>query len=299
MRNTIIVGAIALLVTGHVRSQAVDTLAKIKSTSTITMGVRDSTAFSYALGEGKYTGFHYDVCTNIIRDLKAKLGLPNLQTRYQLVTSQNRISLVKNGTVDLECGATTNNEARQREVTFATTTYVEQVRMAVRADSPITSIRELNGKTVVTTTGTTSVQTLRKHERSSGVDFKELFGKDHSESFLMLEQGRADAYVIDSSTLASLIAKSKSPKDYKIVGEILSTEPIAIMIPKDDSAFKAAVDESIKNQAQSGELEKLWVKWFLTPIPPNNIVINLPLSAATKNAWQNPNDKPAEAYAAK
>ena len=168
-----------------------------------------------------------------------------------------------------------------------------------KTSSGIDSLAKLNGKNVATTTGTTSVQTLRKNERAGGIDFKELYGKDHSDSFLLLESGRADAFVMDGSILASNIAKSKSPAEYKIVGEVLSVEPIAIMIRKDDAAFKKVVDDSIKAQIKNGELAKLWDKWFLKPIPPANVTVNLPLSDATKSAWANPNDKPMEEYAAK
>ncbi|MEJ8820421.1 transporter substrate-binding domain-containing protein [Variovorax humicola] len=277
---------------------AEETLAKIKASGVITEGVRESSGLSYTLGNGQYTGFHYDVCANIIKDLEKVVG-KKLETKYQPVTSQNRVPLVQNGTVDLECGSTTNNATRAKDVSFAVTTYVEEVRIAVKANSGISSIKDLNGKTVATTTGTTSVQTLRKNERAGGIDFKELYGKDHSDSFLLLESGRADAFVMDGSILASNIAKAKSPADYKIVGEVLSVEPIAIMIRKDDPAFKKAVDDSIKNQIKSGDLAKLWDKWFLKPIPPANVTINLPLSQATKDAWANPNDKPMEDYQAK
>ena len=172
--------------------------------------------------------------------------MAKLDVKYQPVTSQNRIPLVQNGTVDLECGSTTNNATRQKDVAFAPTTYVEEVRIAVKANSGIKGIADLNGKTVATTTGTTSVQTLRKNKRAAGMDFKEVFGKDHADSFLLLESGRADAFVMDGQILAGLISKSKSPADYKIVGEVLSVEPIAIMCRKDDPAFKKAVDDSIK-----------------------------------------------------
>jgi glutamate/aspartate transport system substrate-binding protein len=289
----------ALAASSGAMAQATDTLAKIKASGSITEGVRESSGLSYTLGNGQYTGFHYDVCANIIKDLQKDLGLPKLETKYQPVTSQNRVPLVQNGTVDLECGSTTNNAARQKDVSFAITTYVEEVRIAVKANSGITSIKDLNGKTVATTTGTTSVQTLRKNERAGGIDFKELYGKDHSDSFLLLESGRADAFVMDGSILASNIAKSKSPSDYKIVGEVLSVEPIAIMIRKDDPAFKKAVDDSIKAQIKSGDLAKLWDKWFMQPIPPANVKVGLPLSDATKAAWANPNDKPMEDYAKK
>ena len=299
MKKQVLAFAISALAVSGAFAQANDTLAKIKASGAITEGVRESSGLSYTLGNGQYTGFHYDVCANIIKDLQKNLGLSKLETKYQPVTSQNRVPLVQNGTVDIECGSTTNNATRQKDVAFAVTTYVEEVRIAVKANSGITSIKDLNGKTVATTTGTTSVQTLRKNERAGGIDFKELYGKDHSDSFLLLESGRADAFVMDGSILASNIAKSKSPADYKIVGEVLSVEPIAIMIRKDDPAFKKAVDDSIKAQIKSGELNKLWDKWFLQPIPPANVKVGLPLSDATKNAWANPNDKPMEDYAKK
>ena len=299
MKKHLLAVAVTALAAGSVFAQANDTLAKIKASGVVTMGVRESSGLSYTLGDGKYTGFHYDICTKIIADVQKQLGLAKLDTKYQPVTSQNRIPLVQNGTVDLECGSTTNNAARQKDVAFAVTTYVEEVRMAVKASSGIAGIKDLNGKNVATTTGTTSVQTLRKNERATGVDFKEVFGKDHADSFLLLESGRADAFVMDGSILASNIAKSKTPADFKVVGEVLSVEPIAIMIRKDDPAFKKAVDDSIKAQIKNGDLAKLWDKWFLQPIPPANVKVGLPLSDATKAAWATPNDKPMEEYAKK
>jgi len=157
----------------------------------------------------------------------------------------------------------------------------------------------LNGKNVATTTGTTSVQLLRKHERANGVDFKEVFGKDHADSFLLLESGRADAFVMDGQILSGLIAKSKNPADFKIVGEVLNVEPINIMLRKDDPAFKKAVDDSLIKMMKSAEIAKIYDKWFMQPIPPANVRIGLPVSDATKTAWTNPNDKPAEDYARK
>ena len=276
-----------------------NTLDKVKASGVITMGVRDSSgALSYTLGDGKYVGYHVEICQRIIDQVEKAVGR-KLETKYVSVTSQNRIPLTQNGTVDLECGSTTNNAARQRDVSFAVTTYVEEVRMAVKANSGITSINQLNGKNVATTTGTTSVQTLRKHERATGLDFKELYGKDHADSFLLLESGRADAFVMDGQILAGNISKSKNPKDYKIVGEVLSVEPIACMLRKDDPAFKTAVDDSIKAMMKNGDLAKMYDKWFMQPIPPANVAVGLPMSQATKEAWANPNDKPMEDYAPK
>ncbi|MDT0138636.1 amino acid ABC transporter substrate-binding protein [Acidovorax sp. PRC11] len=299
MKKQLLAVAVMALAAGGACAQANDTLAKIKASGTITEGVRESSGLSYTLGDGKYTGFHYDVCAHVISDVQKQLGLAKLETKYQPVTSQNRIPLVQNGTVDIECGSTTNNQARQKDVAFAVTTYVEEVRIATKANSGITGIKDLNGKTIATTTGTTSVQTLRKNKRADGLTFKEVFGKDHSDSFLLLESGRADAFIMDGSILAANIAKSKAPNDFKIVGETLSVEPIAIMIRKDDPAFKKAVDDSLKGMMKSGEMAKLYDKWFMQPIPPNNVKIGLPASDATKAAWANPNDKPMEEYTLK
>lgn len=299
MKKHLLAIAVTALAAGSVFAQTNDTLAKIKASGSVTLGVRESSGLSYTLGNGKYVGFHTEMAEVILADIQKQLGLPKLDIKYQPVTSQNRVPLVTNGTVDLECGSTTNNAARQKDVAFAVTTYVEEVRIATKANSSINSIKDLNGKTVATTTGTTAVQTLRKNERAGGIDFKEVYGKDHADSFLMLETGRADAFVMDGSILAANISKSKNPADYKIVGEVLSVEPIACMLRKDDPAFKKAVDDSIKRQIKDGSLAKLYDKWFMQPVPPANVKIGLPLSEATKAAWANPNDKPMEDYAKK
>jgi glutamate/aspartate transport system substrate-binding protein len=300
MNKTLIALALAALASGTAFAQAGDTLAKIKSKGEITLGTRDSSgALAFTIGDGKYVGFHTEMAETIAADIAKQLGVSNLKVNKQLVTSQNRIPLVVNGTVDLECGSTTNNVARQKDVAFAVTTYMEEVRIAVKADSGITSIKDLNGKNVVTTTGTTSVQTLRKNERATGVDFKEVMGKDHADSFLLLESGRADAFVMDGQILAGNIAKSKNPAGFKIVGEVLSVEPIACMLRKDDPAFEKAVNDSIKRQIADGSLAKLYDKWFMQPIPPTNTKVGLPLSEATKAAWASPNNKPMEDFAKK
>jgi glutamate/aspartate transport system substrate-binding protein len=285
------------LVCAQSASASSATLDKIKATGAVTMGVRESSIpMSYTTGDSRFDGFHVEVCRMILNDIKDKLGMSTLRINYQPVTAQNRMPLVQNGTVDIECGTTTNNTARQRDVSFANTLYVEEVRIAVKANSGINSISQLAGKKVATTTGTTSVQLLRKHEKATGVNFDEVFGKDHSDSFLLLESGRADAFVMDGSILAGNIANSRNPKDFKIVGEVLSVEPIAIMVRKDDPQFKAAVNAAIAKIVANGSMPKLWDKWFLKPIPPKNSVVGLELSAATKNAWANLNDKPAEDY---
>ncbi len=300
MKKHLLAIAVTALAAGSAFAQATDTLAKIKASGSVTMGVRESSgALAYTLGNGKYVGFHTEMSERILADIQKQLGLAKLDIKYQPVTSQNRIPLVTNGTVDLECGSTTNDATRQKDVAFAINTYIEEVRIATKANSGITSIKDLNGKTVATTTGTTSVQTLRKHERSGGIDFKEIFGKDHADSFLLLETGRADAFVMDGSILAGNISKSKNPADFKIVGEVLSVEPIACMMRKDDPAFKKAVDDSIKRQIADGTLAKSYEKWFMQPIPPANLKVGLPMSEATKAAWANPSNKPKEDFVTK
>ncbi len=300
MNKTLWVALAAMVAVGAVQAQATDTLKKIKDSGSVTMGVRGSSGvLSYTLGEGKYVGYHVELCQRALEDIRKQLGLAKLDIKYQEVTSANRIPLVQNGTVDIECGSTTNNAQRQKDVSFAVTTYVEEVRIATRTNSKINSIADLNGKTVATTTGTTSVQLLRKHERATGVDFKEVFGKDHADSFSLLEGGRADAFVMDGQILAGLISKSKAPADFHLVGEVLSVEPIAIMVRKDDPAFKAAVDKTLTGLMKSGEIAKIYDKWFMQPVPPTNTKVGLPATAATKAAWASPNDKPTEDYMTK
>ncbi|MBK8071416.1 MAG: transporter substrate-binding domain-containing protein [Ramlibacter sp.] len=299
MKKQIIAMAVLAVTAGAAMAQANDTLAKVKASGSITMGVRESSgALSFTLGDGKFAGFHVEVCQRVIAEVEKAAGR-KLEVKYVPVTSQNRIPLVQNGTVDIECGSTTNNATRQKDVAFLATTFVEEVRIAVKANSGITGIAQLNGKNVATTTGTTSVQHLRKHERATGVDFKEVFGKDHADSFLLLETGRADAFVMDGQILAGNIANAKTPGDFRIVGEVLSVEPIAIMIRKDDAAFKKLGNDAIAAMAKSGDLAKIYDKWFMQPIPPKNTRVGLAASDSTKAAWATPNDKPMEDYAKK
>ena len=295
MKKQLLAFSILAFAASAVMAQAPDTLAKIKERGSVNLGVRDSSGLAFTLGGGKYVGFHTEMAERIVGDLSKDVG-KSLTINYQVITSQNRIPLIQNGTIDFECGSTTNNKARQKDVDFAYTTYVEEVRMAVNKKSGIHSIKDLNGKTVATTTGTTSVQTLRKNERAQNIDFKTVQGKDHADSFLLLEAGRADAFVMDGSILAANIAKAKNPKDFEITGEVLSVEPIACMLPKGDAKLKKAIDDSIVRQIKDGSLAKLYDKWFTQPIPPNNVNLNMPASEGTKAAWANPNDKPMEDY---
>ncbi|MBI5790585.1 MAG: transporter substrate-binding domain-containing protein [Rhodocyclales bacterium] len=278
-------------------AQETGTLKKVQDSGSITLGIRESSdPLSYLDEKQQPVGYHIDVCNRIVDAVKAKLKLPNLKVQHQAVTSQNRIPLVANGTVDLECGSTTNNEARQKQVAFAPTTFVTNVRMAVKKASGITSLSQLGGKPVATTTGTTSVQLMRAHEKGKGIDFKEVYGKDHADSFLMLETDRAVAFVMDDNLLAGRIVSAKSPADYAIVGEVLSIEPIAIMFRREDPAFKKLVDDTVTGLMKSGELEKLYARWFMSPIPPRNVNLNFPMSEALKALIKAPSDAPAESF---
>lgn len=274
-----------------------DTLTKVKNSGAITMGIRESSyPLSYLDEKQQPIGYHIDICNRIIDAVKSKLDLRVLKVNHQAVTSQNRIPLVTNGTVDLECGSTTNNIARQNQVAFAPTTFVTHVRMAVKKASGIASLTQLGGKPVATTTGTTSVQLMRAHEKGKGIDFKEVYGKDHADSFLMLETDRAVAFVMDDNLLAGLIVTSKNPADYVVTGETINIEPIAIMIRKDDPQFLGLVNAVIRDLAKSGEIDKLYTKWFMSPIPPKGVNMNFPMSDKLKELLNNPSDAPAEHY---
>jgi glutamate/aspartate transport system substrate-binding protein len=288
----------ALIACSAVASPVIaDTLKKVQESGSITMGIREtSIPLSYLDDKQQPVGYHIEVCNKIVDAVKANLKVPALKVQHQPVTSQNRIPLVTNGTVDIECGSTTNNEDRKKQVDFVVTTFVTNVRMAVKKASGITSLSQLDGKPVATTTGTTSVRLMRAHEKGQKINFREVYGKDHADSFLLLETDRAVAFVMDDNLLAGLIVTSKSPNDYAIVGEVLSIEPIAIMVRKDDPAFKKLADDTVKGLGKSGELEKLYEKWFMSPIPPKNVNLNFAMSDKLKELIKTPSDAPAEAY---
>ena len=288
--------ALAWVATAPALAQTVNqpTLEKIKASGKVVLGVREtSPPMAYALGANeKYVGYHVELCERVLKEIA-----PDAKLEYMAVTAQNTLPLVQNGTLDIGCGPTTNNTARQQQVAFAVTTYVSEVRMAVRKDSDLKSINQLGGRTIAASTGTTAVQLLRKQERALGsAPIKTVLGKDHHESFLLLETGRADAFVLDDNLLAGMIANSKDPSAYRIVGEPLGAEPIALLFRKDDPTFKAAVDGVLTKLMASGEMEKIYTKWFVNPIPPKNMSLNLPLGTTLRQLFATPNDKPLETY---
>lgn len=290
-----IAAACLLSLGGAASAQDADspTFDKIKSSGKVVLGVRESSApMAYALGSmQKYVGYHVELCEKVLDKIA-----PKAQREYMALTAQNTLPLVQNGTADIGCGPTTNNLARQKQVAFAVTTYVSEVRAAVRADSPVKSFKDLDNQVLAASAGTTAVQLLRKYSRDHNTKYDVQLGKDHFESFLMLESGRAQAFVLDANLLAGVIANSKNPTGYKIVGEVLGAEPIALLFRHGDAPFKKAVDGAIIELMKNGEMAKLYDKWFIQPIPPKNASLNLPLSPMLKGLFDNPNDKPLEAY---
>ncbi len=292
LTNIALVATIALG-TGHAVAQDLGgTLKKIKDTGTITLGHRESSIpFSYLDDKQQPVGYALDLCMKIVDAVKTELKMPNLKVTLQPVTSSNRIPLLQNGTIDLECGSTTNSVQRQEQVSFGPTYFVINITAVVKKSSNINSILELNGKPVSTTSGTTSVSEIKKLEKLKGVDFKEIYGKDHAESFLLVSEDRAAAFIMDDILLAGQVANSRNPADYKILPEILRTEPYSMMLRKGDAPFKALVDRAVGAVMKSGEIEKIYAKWFTSPIAPKGINLNFPMTPVIRDAFKNPNDK--------
>ncbi|RTD85826.1 transporter substrate-binding domain-containing protein [Variovorax atrisoli] len=275
-------------------AQAADTLAKIAQSGKITLAYRESSVpFSYLEGPGKPIGMAVDLSNAVVEAVKKKLNKPDLQVALMPVTSQNRIPLITNGTIDLECGSTTNNTARGKEVAFAINHFYTGTRLLVKKSSNIKNYADLAKKTIASTTGTTNVLVMRKYniEKNLGMDI--VLGKDHADAFLLLESDRVVAFAMDDILLYGLIANAKTPGDYEVVGDSLQVEPYACMLPKDDPAFKKLVDDTFAGLMKSGEFEKLYNKWFMQPIPPKNVPLNLPMSPQLKENLKALSDKPA------
>jgi len=291
MSTAFAVAAVAFAV-GAEAQELTGTLKKIKDTGTITIGHRESSIpFSYLDDKQQPVGYAMDLCMKVVDAVKAELKLPNLKVNLQPVTSGNRIPQLQAGNIDIECGSTTNSVERQKQVSFGPTYFVINVTAAVRKGSGIRQLADLNGKTISTTSGTTSVPLLKQYEKTRHIDIKEIYGKDHAESFLLLAQDRTVAFVMDDILLAGQIANSANPGDFVILPESLRTEPYSMMLRKDDPQFKALVDKAVGAVMKSGEIEKIYAKWFLSPIPPKGVNMNFPMTPAIKDAFANPNDK--------
>ncbi|WP_350561377.1 glutamate/aspartate ABC transporter substrate-binding protein [Psychrobacter sp. CAL346-MNA-CIBAN-0220] len=268
------------------------TLQKIKDSGTIVVGYRDSSIpFSYIADDpNQPMGYAHDLEMKVVEAVKQKLNMPDLNVRYNLITSQTRIPLVQNGTVDFECGSTTNNEERQKQVAFSNGFFEIGTRLLTKKDSGINDFEDLKGKTLVTTAGTTSERYIRQYNDEKKMNTSIISAKDHGEGFLMLENGRADAFMMDDVLLAGEKAKAKNPDEWVIVGTPQSFEIYGCMMRKDDPEFKMVVDEALANTFSSGEINSIYDKWFLNPIPPKNVNLNFEMSDNLKALIANPHD---------
>ena len=289
----VIAGLAAFLALAPARGQELTgTLKKIKDTGTISLGHRESSVpFSYYDDKQQVVGYSHEFMLKAVEAVKKELNLPNLQVKLTPVTSQNRISLVQNGTIDIECGSTTNNLERQKQVAFSDTLFIIGTRLLVKKSSGVKDFPDLKGKNVVTTAGTTSERLIRKMNEEQKMGMNIISAKDHGESFLTLQSGRAVAFMMDDALLAGERAKARKIEDWVITGTPQSREAYGCMLRKDDAPFKKVVDAAIAQAMTSGEAEKMYKKWFLSPIPPKGLNLNLPLGDEMKELFQHPNDK--------
>ena len=269
------------------------TLKKIKESGTITIGHRDSSIpFSYYDDKQQVVGYAIDICMKVVDAIKAELRMPNLQVKLNPVTSATRIPLIANGTIDLECGSTTNNAERQKQVGFTNTYFVTANRYVAKKSSNINTLADLKGKTVVSTAGTTNIKWLTEENARQNLGMSILTAKDHAEAFLMVETGRAVAFFMDDILLYSLVANSKAPGDYMVGSEAYTVEPYGAMMPRDDAGFRKIVDGATAKLYTSPEMAALYDKWFNKPIPPKGIALNVPMSPQLKRVLASPTSNP-------
>ncbi|GCB03494.1 glutamate/aspartate ABC transporter substrate-binding protein [Ralstonia sp. SET104] len=288
-------GALTLaMLSTSAQAQSNDTLAKIKQSGVISVGYRESSIpFSYQADANTITGYSQEISNMIVAGVEKKLGVPKLQVKLTPITSQNRISLLQNGTIDFECGSTTNNLERQKQVAFSNNIFIYGMLMLVNKKSGIKDFSDLKGKTVVTTAGTTEDRILQKMngEAKDADKMNLILAKDHGQAFLTLESGRAVAFVMDEPLLYGERTKAKNQADWVVTGTPLQTETYACMMRKDDPAFKKVADDVIADLMKSGRANKLYEKWFMQPIPPKNLNLNYPMTAGMKDLYAHPNDK--------
>ena len=292
-KHLVAAAAAASLFTAPAQAQELTgTLKKIKDTGTITIGHREaSIPFSYLDDKQQPVGYAMDLCMKVVDAVKAELKMPNLKITLQPVTSANRIPLLQNGTIDIECGSTTNSVERQKQVAFGPTYFVINVSAVVKKASGIKTMAELNGKAISTTSGTTAVPLLKKYEKTANIDVKEIYGKDHAESMQLLTTDRVSAFVMDDILLAGQVANQPNPGDYVIFSESLRTEPYGMMLRREDPQFKSLVDRAVGAVYKSGEIEKIFSKWFASAIPPRGVNLHFQITPAIREAFKNPNDR--------
>ncbi len=292
MKNTVALLAAAALGFAAAAAGAQEgTLKKVKDSGSITIGHRDaSIPFSYYDDKQQPVGYAMDLCLRIVDAVKRDLKMPSLKVSYQLVTSANRIPLMANGTIDLECGSTTNNLERQKTVWFTITHFVTANRWVAKKSAKLDRLAELKGKTIVSTAGTTNIKQMTELNAAQNLGMNIISANGHPESFQMVETGRAAAFAMDDILLYSLVAQARNPGDYHISADATSVEPYGIMVRKDDTAFKRVVDAAMVNVYKSGEISKIYEKWFQKPIPPKGLNLNIPMSPQFKKVVANPTD---------
>lgn len=294
MRKTpiwLLLAATACFAVPAMAQELTGTLKKIKDTGTITIGHRDSSIpFSYYDDKQNVVGYAIDLCMKVADEVKAELKMPDLKVKLNPVTSSTRIPLIANGTIDIECGSTTNNLERQQQAWFSPTYFVITTKFVTKKGSPIKSFKDLKGKTVSTTAGTTSAKLLAEMNSKDSYKMNVISAKDHAEGFLLVESGRAEAFAMDDILIYGLIANSKTPDNYVLSNDWLTIEPYGAMLRKDDKPFKELVDRAFNKVFASGEAETLYKKWFLSPIPPRGVNLNVPLSPLLKKVLEHPTD---------
>lgn len=296
MRNVIAASLAMLCSFSVVAEELGSTLDKIKADGVIVVGFRESSVpWAYVdSNSNQVVGYARDITLRVVDAIKQKLDLPNLQLRSIPITAQNRISLMQNGTLDLECNSTTNNAERRRQVAFSTTIAVTETQLLTRKDSGIHSLKDLDGKSVVVTAGSTSERFMRRYVQEHNMKTNVVSARDHSQSFIMLQTNRAAAFFMDRDVLAALLSKARDADQYALTGEMPTKETLACMMRKDDPQFKALVDETITQLHLSGETARLYTKWFLEPIAPDGVVLNTPMSESMKELFAHPSDKTFE-----
>ncbi len=294
LTRSLLFSLMAVSLAGPALAQFASTLDKVKSSGNITVGYREaSMPFSYLGADAQPTGFGWEICGRIVEQVKRVTGRTDLTVKTQALTAQNRIPLLVNGTIDIECGSTTNNPERNKQVAFGINYFYTGTRFLVKADSTVRSVADLKGRKVVSTTGTTNLQVLRKLNADRGLGFDLIAAKDHAESALLVQQGRADAFGMDDILLYGVRASLPNPAALAVIGEPIQVEPYAIMFRKDDPSFKKLVDDTLKELIRSGEFVALYKKWFESPIPPKGINLNAPMSDELRNNLKVLSDQPA------
>lgn len=292
--NLNITAVAMLLALAALPAEADDTLKKVGDSGRISVAYRESSVpFSYIAAAGKPVGFSVELGNAIVDEVKRRTGKANLEVNYVSVTSQNRIPLLVNGTIDLECGSTTNNSTRAKDVAFAINHFYTGTRLLAKKSSHISNYADLAGKTVSSTTGTTNAQVMRKYNTDNGLNMDIVLAKDHSDAMLLVDADRAKAFAMDDILLYGLMATAKNPGEWEVVGDSLQVEPYACMLRRDDPRFKELVDGVLGGMMKNGEFDRLYTKWFMAPIPPNNINLRLPMAPQLRENLKILSDKPA------